>query len=97
MSDLFISHSSHDDNFRLSFDITEYLLAGNSVTAVSLLRQVATDPDLPSNARTFIDALQAIVAGNRDRVLADTPDLSYGMAAEILFLIEKLENHERGK
>ena len=36
-------------------------------------------------------ALQAIVAGSRDRTLADAPDLHYTMAAEILFLIETLE------
>jgi hypothetical protein len=33
----------------------------------------------------------AIVAGRRDRTLADAPDLDYTMAAEILFLIETLE------
>jgi hypothetical protein len=36
-------------------------------------------------------ALQAIVAGGRDRTLADAPDLDSGMAAEILFLLETLE------
>lgn len=35
--------------------------------------------------------LQAIVAGSRDRSLADAPDLHYTMAAEILWLIEALE------
>ena len=56
-----------------------------------LLQQLAADPDLPSRGRTFIRALQAIVAGSRDRTLADAPDLDYAMAAEILFLIETLE------
>ena len=37
------------------------------------------------------DALQAIVAGSRDRTLADAPSFSPTMAAEILFLIETLE------
>jgi hypothetical protein len=36
-------------------------------------------------------ALQTIVAGNRDRALADAPELHYSMAVEILFLIETLE------
>jgi hypothetical protein len=40
-------------------------------------------------------ALQAIVAGSRDRTLADAPDLTYTMAAEILFLIETLEKQGR--
>ena len=39
----------------------------------------------------FIRALQAIVAGRRDRTLAAAPDLHPTMAAEILFLIETLE------
>jgi hypothetical protein len=41
--------------------------------------------------RPFIQALQAIVDGSRDRALADTPGLHYRMAAEILFLLETLE------
>ena len=39
----------------------------------------------------FIRALQTIVAGSRDHSLADAPGLSSTMAAEILFLIETLE------
>ena len=46
---------------------------------------------MPAWFRPFIHALQAIVAGSRDRTLADAPDLDYTMAAEILFLIETLE------
>jgi hypothetical protein len=34
--------------------------------------------------------IQAIVAGRRDRTLADAPDLDYSMAAEILFLLATL-------
>ena len=41
--------------------------------------------------RPFIQALQAIVAGSRDRTLADAPDLDYSMAGEILFLLELLQ------
>jgi hypothetical protein len=76
---------------RISLAITESLLASDSATATSLFQQLATDPDTPNDARTYIGALQAVVAGSRDRTLADAPDLDYGMAAEILFLIETLE------
>jgi hypothetical protein len=41
--------------------------------------------------RPFIHALQAILAGSRDRNLANAPDLDYAMAAEIILLIETLE------
>ena len=69
--------------------MTQSLLAGDAPSAASLLQQLAANPDatwlLP-----FIRALQAIVAGSRNRSLADAPDLHYKMAAEILFLIETL-------
>jgi hypothetical protein len=59
--------------------------------AASLLEQLTADPKLPSRPHPFIQALQAIVAGSRDRTLADAPELDYTMAAEVLFLIETLE------
>jgi hypothetical protein len=70
--------------------VPQHLLAGDSAAAASLLDEVAAIPDaewlLP-----FIQALKSIVTGSRDRTLADSPDLDYKMAAEILFLIETLE------
>ena len=39
--------------------------------------------------------LKAIVAGGRDRTLANHPELHYRMAGEILFLLETLENLQR--
>jgi tetratricopeptide (TPR) repeat protein len=81
---------NYDAAGRICLAVTQSLLAGDASTAASLLQQLAANPDatwlLP-----FIRALQAIVAGSRDRSLADAPDLAYGMAAEILFLIETLE------
>jgi hypothetical protein len=53
--------------------------------------KLAAEANLPAWLRPIIHALEAIVAGSRDRTLADAPDLSYSMAAEILFLIETLE------
>lgn len=82
---------NHDGPGRLAFDVTQSLLAGDASEAASLLQQLATEPELPSQGRTFIQALQAVVAGSRDRHLADAPELGYTMAAEILFLIETLE------
>jgi hypothetical protein len=34
---------------------------------------------------------KAIVAGSRDRTLAEAPELHYSMAAEILILLDELE------
>ena len=76
---------------RIAFDVTQSLLAGDLAAGASFLQQVAVDPNLPALFRPFIQALQAIVTGSRDRTLADAPDLHYMMAAEILFLLDKLE------
>jgi tetratricopeptide (TPR) repeat protein len=81
---------NHDAPGRISLAVTQPLLAGDPAAAASLLQQ-----QLPrfeaAGFGGFIRALQAIVAGRRDRTLADAPDLDYTMAAEILLLIETLE------
>ena len=59
-------------------------------TAASSSSKFAAEPDA-AGLRPFVHALQAIVAGSRDRTLADAPGLDYTMAAEILLLIETLE------
>ncbi len=76
----------------ISLAVTKSLLAGDCAAATSMLRQLAVHPDAIGPICIFIKSLQAIVTGSRDRMLADAPDLNYSMAAEILFLIETLEN-----
>ena len=82
---------NHNFDGRVCLAVTQALRAGDPAAAASLLAELAASPMLPSQARPFIQALQAIVAGSRDRTLADAPDLHYMMAAEILFLLETLE------
>ncbi len=82
---------NHNPDGRISLAVTQPLLAGNPAAAASLLQEVAADSDLPNHAGTFIQALQAVAAGSRDRTLAGAPELDYSMAAEILFLLDKLE------
>jgi tetratricopeptide (TPR) repeat protein len=82
---------NHDGVGRLAFAVTEQLRAGGPGAAASFLQQLAAAPEAPAPLRTFIQALQAILAGNRDRNLATAPDLDYAMAAEIILLIETLE------
>jgi hypothetical protein len=81
---------NHSGSGRMSLAVTQALLAGDSAQAESLLQQLAADPE-GAWLLHFIHALQAIVAGSRDRTLADALSLHYSMAAEILFLIETLE------
>src|SRR5262249_21911777 len=79
---------NHNAAGRLSLAVTESLVAGDAASAASLLQQLAGDSDLRADAHPFIRALKAIVAGGRDRALADDPELDYDEAAEIILLIE---------
>jgi tetratricopeptide (TPR) repeat protein len=76
---------------RISLAVTQALLAGDNATAASFLQQLSADPKAHGPLRTFVQAFQSIVDGSRDRTLADSQDLDYSMAAEILLLIETLE------
>ena len=82
-------YTSNDPELRVAsgvvrIELYRYLRA-------STLEAAAANPCFPVQFRTFIKALQAIVAGRRDRTLADDPALDYTMTAEILSLLETLE------
>jgi tetratricopeptide (TPR) repeat protein len=81
---------NHNPAGRICLAVTQ-TLTDDAEAAVSLLQQISAHPDLPAGLGPLIPPLQAIVAGSRDRTLADSPDLDYTMAAEILLLIETLE------
>ena len=83
---------NYDTVGRIALAVTQSLLRGDRADAASLLQQLAAHPEV-DGLRSFIQALQAIVAGSRDRALADAPETHYTIAAEILFLIETLEKH----
>src|SRR5581483_10406293 len=70
---------------RIALAVTEALRAGDPVGAASFLQELAADPNA-APLLPFVRALQAIVAGSRDRALADAPELGYRMIAEILLL-----------
>jgi tetratricopeptide (TPR) repeat protein len=82
---------NHHGDGGIGLAVTQALLNGEPGAAAAVLEECAADADLSESS--FIQALQAIVAGSRDRTLADAPDLNYTMAAEILFLIETLEKN----
>jgi hypothetical protein len=81
---------NHSGSGRISLAVTESLLAGDPAKAASVLQQQAPRFE-EAGYGGFIKALQAIVAGSRNRALAEAPDLDFSMAAEILLLIETLE------
>jgi tetratricopeptide (TPR) repeat protein len=81
---------NHDPDGRICLDVTQSLLAGDPDQAATL-QQRAADPELPAWLGPFAQALQAIVSGHRDRTLADNPELHFTSVAEILFLLETLD------
>ncbi len=81
---------NHSGSGRIALAVTQSLLASDTAQAASLLQQQFPRFEA-ADFGGFIHALQAIVAGRRDRALADDPELDYSMAAEILFLLETLE------
>lgn len=85
---------SHDRDGRISLCVTMQLLANDATGAADTLTELSAHPELPSWLRPFITALQAIVAGSRDRSLAEAPDLHYRSAAEIQHLLDILEARE---
>jgi tetratricopeptide (TPR) repeat protein len=83
---------NHKTVGRMAMALLGAILTHGPEAAKALLDQVAADPDMPAWIRPFVPPLYAVIAGSRDRALADAPDLHYIMSAEILFLIEALES-----
>lgn len=82
---------NHYPDGRLCLAVTQVLLADDPAASAAFFQQLSADNDLHPWLRPFVQALRDIVAGSRDRTLADNPDLPCRMAAEILFLLETLE------
>ena len=61
------------------------------------LDEVAKDPKIPDEGKLLISKLQSVLTGSREKELASDPNLNYIDAAEILFLLEKLEKRKEQK
>ncbi|HEX2201933.1 MAG TPA: tetratricopeptide repeat protein [Longimicrobium sp.] len=81
---------NHGASGRLCLALARSLLSGDPAGADALLQPHATRATSAGGA-ALVDALQAIVAGRRDRALAEAPGLDYEASAEILLLLEALE------
>ncbi|MFM8330662.1 MAG: tetratricopeptide repeat protein [Candidatus Methylumidiphilus sp.] len=80
---------NHNGSGRLAFDVTQALLANDPASAAGLLQTLIADPDY-AEWLPYLQALQAIVHGNRDPSLADAPELDYSEVAELRLLLETL-------
>ena len=56
-----------------------------------LFNQLNSDPNTSDTRKVLIQAMITILNGSRDKTLGDDPALHYADAAEVLFLIERLE------
>ncbi|CAK8725084.1 TIR domain-containing protein [Candidatus Electrothrix aarhusensis] len=56
-----------------------------------LLKGLANAPQIPASGKHMIQLLHKVLNGSRDLALADDPALDYDNAAELLFLMERLE------
>ncbi|KJV05396.1 tetratricopeptide repeat protein [Methylocucumis oryzae] len=79
---------NHDTEGRIAHAVRQTLSADGTTAAIVLLQDYLANSDLPNHARTYLNALIAVLSGNPDPNLAAANDLDYGMAAEILLLIE---------
>ncbi len=82
---------NHYPDGRLSLAVTQALLAGDTSSVSAQLQQYAANPEAVA-FHSFIHALLAILSGSRAPSLADAPDLSYSMVAEIKLLSAMLAN-----
>ena len=68
------------------------LLSQQKSTEVNaLIHQPGNDPNASESLKKLMQAVLTILSGSRDPALADDPALDYDDAAEILFLIARLE------
>ncbi len=81
---------NHNGDGRLALVITQSFQTGETAPAGTLLAQLAADPDF-GNMLPFVRTLQAIVAGSRDRSLAENLELDYREYAEVVILLDTLD------
>ncbi len=82
---------NHFGDGQLALLVNQSFQTGETATAGSLLAQLAADPKF-GRMLAFVRTLQAIVAGSRDRSLADNPKLNFREYAEVMILLDTLDS-----
>jgi tetratricopeptide (TPR) repeat protein len=80
---------NHNGDGRLALKVARMLDAREAAAASTQLAELFDNPDF-SRHLPFIRTLQAIVAGSRDRSLADNPELFFTEYAEVVILLDQL-------
>ncbi|MBF0162851.1 MAG: tetratricopeptide repeat protein [Magnetococcales bacterium] len=81
---------NHNPGAKWCQAVANAIAQGNGPQAQAQLGQVAKDPQQPAWAKTLSAVLLAILSGQRQPALADTPGLDYDDAVEVELLLEKL-------
>lgn len=76
---------------KLADQIADTVRQGQAEEIAQGLRQIAEAEDMPGWLKVVAPFLLAVLNGSRDPALADDPSLDYDDAAELLFLMERLE------
>ena len=74
----------------LALAVGQALEAGEMEKIARHVAELYKDPDQAAETLPFLDTLQAILAGSRDPALAENPEMHYEGAAEIILLLENL-------
>jgi len=81
---------SRDWGGQIVAPVAQAIAGGEGASAATALVQLQNDPEMPQFRQPLLQALLKIVAGERDPVLADDPDLYYRDEVELRLLLETL-------
>ncbi|QTR50022.1 tetratricopeptide repeat protein [Candidatus Thiothrix anitrata] len=81
---------NHEGGGRLCFDILQAMSQGEGEKFVPVIESLLEQDGWQQN-KNFLHKLQAIIAGERDLALAEDEGLHYSFAAELVLLLEGLE------
>ena len=81
---------NHSDAGRLALTVGQAMQQGYTAEIEKATSIVLAKPEQGSN--NFLHKLQVIIAGERDLALAGDEDLNFQQAAELILLLEQLEN-----
>jgi len=79
---------------RICAMVSHAVKEGEETQAMGMLTTLSADARTPDYLKVLIPKFQQILDGNRDRSLADDPELYYRDSAELLLLLEQLAEME---
>ncbi|MEZ4709400.1 MAG: tetratricopeptide repeat protein [Caldilineaceae bacterium] len=84
-------YASKGQGGKLVDDVLRLIKEKNVDEVEALFQELVGDPETSDSIKLLIQAMRSIFNGARDPALADDPALNYADAAEILFLLARLD------